>query len=185
MKDIEHIIEGCRKENRNAQLLLYKHYAALMFGICLRYTANRFDAEDVLQEGFVKIFQKINTFRNEGSFEGWMKKIIVNSALNFLRKKKKVELSEITSKIENIKDDINEEEYEIEPEILMKIIQQLPVGCRTVFNLYTFEEHSHKEISILLDINEGTSKSQLARARKLLTKAVLNYKKINDYQFAK
>ena len=97
MKEIDTIVAGCLKEKRSAQQMLYKHYAGLMFGICLRYTGNRADAEDVLQDGFLKIFTNISRFRNEGSFEGWMKRIMVNTALNFLRQRNKNQLNLVVS----------------------------------------------------------------------------------------
>jgi RNA polymerase sigma-70 factor (ECF subfamily) len=184
MKEIESIIAACLKEQRNAQFMLYEHYAGLMFGICLRYTGNRTDAEDVMQDAFVKIFQNIKSFRQEGSFEGWMKRIMVNTALNYLRTKKKAKFTELTPLMMNSPEENTDIDYEVEPEILMKIIQKLPDGCRTVFNLYTFEDYSHKEIATLLSFTEGTSKSQLSRARKLLTEAVLEYKQKNNYQLA-
>lgn len=184
MKEIDSIIAACLKEKRSAQQLLYEHYAGLMLGICLRYTGNKADAEDVMQDGFVKIFQNIKKFRQEGSFEGWMKKIMVNSALNFLRQKKKIQFVELNQ--QNINMSIQNIDFEsaMEPEHMMRIIQSLPTGCRTVFNLYVFENYSHKEIAEKLGFTEGTSKSQLSRARILLTEAVAKFKKKNDYQLS-
>jgi RNA polymerase sigma-70 factor (ECF subfamily) len=178
MKEIDTIIAGCLKEKRSSQQMLYKHFAGLMYGICLRYTGNRADAEDVLQDGFVKIFMNISRFRNDGSFEGWMKRIMVNTALGFLRQKNKNQFISQEKEIPDLVDEI-----EIEPDIhareLMEIIRSLPEGSRMVFNLYAIEEYTHKEIGELLGISEGTSKSQLSRARKLIAQHYENYKKAN------
>ncbi len=184
MKEIDSIIAACLNEKRSGQHKLYELYAGLMYGICLRYTGNKVDAEDVMQDGFVKIFQNIKYFRQEGSFEGWMKRIMVNTALNFLRHKKKENFVEFTSVhsanlLENESFD-----PDFDPHQMMKIIQNLPIGCRTVFNMFAFEDFSHKEIAVQLGITEGTSKSQLARARKLLTEAVSEFKRKNDYQLS-
>lgn len=184
MKDLDNIIAACLKEKRSAQHLLYEQFAGLMLGICLRYTGNRADAEDVMQDGFVKIFQNIKSFRQEGSFEGWMKKIMVNTALNYLRNKKKENFVELTSQLMNSPDENSDFDQAIEPRQMMEMIQNLPVGCRTVFNMYAFEDYSHKEIANLLGFTEGTSKSQLSRARKLLTEAVLKFERKNDYQLS-
>lgn len=184
MKEIDSIIAACLNGKRSAQHKLYEHYAGVMFGICLRYTGNRADAEDVLQDGFIKIFNSIKSFRQEGSFEGWMRRIIVNTALNFLRQKKRENFIEFTA---NHLVNVQEDEYfdpEIEPQQMMKLIQNLPIGCRTVFNMYAFEDFSHKEIALQLGISEGTSKSQLSRARKMLTEAVAEFKRKNDYQLS-
>ncbi len=184
MKEIDSIIAACLKEKRDAQHLLYEHYAGLMLGICLRYTGCRADAEDVLQESFVKIFQNIKSFRQEGSFEGWMKKIMVNTALNFLRKKKREHFVELTPQHINNLDENQDFDSELDPQQMMRIIQNLPIGCRTVFNMFAFEDYSHKEIAEKLGFTEGTSKSQLSRARKLLTEAVAEFKRKNDYQLS-
>ncbi|MCX6233052.1 MAG: sigma-70 family RNA polymerase sigma factor [Bacteroidetes bacterium] len=179
MEDINTIIAGCLNKKRSAQQLLYKRYEGLMFGICLRYIGNKVDAEDVLQEGFVKIFMNIEKYRNEGSFEGWMRKIMINSALTYLRNKVKVVF--ITQQTD-IPDDHHEEIYaevDIQPSELMKIVRSLPEGSRMVFNLYAIEEYSHKEISVMLGISESTSKSQLSRARKIIAYSIEKLKKNN------
>jgi RNA polymerase sigma factor (sigma-70 family) len=180
MKEIDNIIAGCLKEKRSAQQMLYKHYAGLMYGICLRYTGNKADAEDVLQDGFIKIFININHFRNEGSFEGWMKRIMVNTALHFLRQKTKNKFITQQTEIPDIIEEDENIEYDIQPKELMNIIQALPDGSRMVFNLYAIEEYSHKEISEILGISEGTSKSQLSRARKMLAYHIERLKKGNN-----
>jgi RNA polymerase sigma-70 factor (ECF subfamily) len=178
MEEIDTIIEGCLKEMRSAQQKLYKQYAGLMYGICLRYTGNKADAEDVLQDGFVKIFVNIKSFRNEGSFEGWMKRIMVNTSLCFLRQKSKNQFIVQQKEIPDILEDIDIE-YDIEPQRLMKMVLALPEGSRMVFNLFAIEEYSHKEIGEMLGISEGTSKSQLSRARKMLAFQIEKFKKDN------
>jgi len=178
MKEIDTIIAGCLKEKRSAQQMLYKHYVGLMFGICLRYTGNRADAEDVLQDGFVNIFMNISRFRNEGSFEGWMKRIMVNTALGFLRQKNKTQFISQGKEIPDIIDEV-EMDIDIQPCELMKMIQALPEGSRMVFNLFAIEEYTHKDISLMLGISEGTSKSQLSRARKILVSQYEKFKKAN------
>ncbi|MFZ4399594.1 MAG: RNA polymerase sigma factor [Bacteroidales bacterium] len=178
MKEIDTVIAGCLKEKRSAQQMLYKHYAGLMYGICLRYAGNRTDAEDVLQEGFVKIFMNISRFRNEGSFEGWMKRIMVNTALGFIKQRSKNQFILQEKEIPDIIEEV-EVESDIQPQELIKMIQALPEGSRTVFNLFAIEEYTHKEIGIMLGISEGTSKSQLSRARKMIALQYEKFKKAN------
>lgn len=180
MKEIDTIIAGCLKEKKVAQQMLYKHYAGLMYGICLRYTGNKADAEDVLQDGFVKIYLNISRFRNEGSFEGWMKRIMVNTALCFLRLKTKNQFITLEKEIPDIIEEDENIDYGIPPGELMNMIQALPHGSRMIFNLYVMEEYSHREISEMLGISEGTSKSQLSRARKILAFHIEKHKKANS-----
>ncbi len=173
----EELISGCIKGKRSAQKALYDLYASRMFGICLRYARNRDDAEDMLQEGFIKIYSSMSSFRGQGSFEGWMKRIMVNNALNMLRKNAKAFLfSELNESTYVVPDETENENDlmklygEISPQILMKQIAALPDGYKVVFNLYAIEDYSHKEIGEMLNISENTSKSQLSRARKYLRK---------------
>jgi len=173
----EELISGCVKGKRSAQKALYDLYASRMFGICLRYARNRDDAEDMLQEGFIKIYSSMSSFRGQGSFEGWMKRIMVNNALNMLRKNAKAFLfSELNESTYVVPDETENENDlmklygEIPPQILMKQIAALPDGYKVVFNLYAIEDYSHKEIGEMLNISENTSKSQLSRARKYLRK---------------
>lgn len=173
----EELISGCIKGKRSAQKALYDLYASRMFGICLRYARNRDDAEDMLQEGFIKIYSSMSSFRGQGSFEGWMKRIMVNNALNMLRKNAKAFLfSELNESTYVVPDETENENDlmklygEISPQVLMKQIAALPDGYKVVFNLYAIEDYSHKEIGEMLNISENTSKSQLSRARKYLRK---------------
>ncbi len=161
------LIESCKSNNRDAQYKLYSLLSGKMFAVCLRYAKNREAAEDLLQEGFVKVFINIDKFRGDGSFEGWVRRIIVNTAVEHYRKSTKM------YPVMNV-DDINKDipwadtGDELELEDLMKMIDKLSHGYKTVFNLYVVEGFSHKEIGEMLEISEGTSKSQLARARYLL-----------------
>jgi RNA polymerase sigma factor (sigma-70 family) len=172
--DIEHIIEGCRRKEPKAQRLLYEQFSAQMYGICLRYCGSAEDAQDVLHEGFLKIYDKIGQFESKGAFEGWVRRIMVNTALEKYRSKYKVI---------NIQDNIKEAEGHGQEDLvgnltaqeLMKIIEELSPKYRMVFNLYAIEGYSHKEISEMLDINEGTSKSNLSRARAILQEKVNTY----------
>lgn len=167
MENIEDIIKGCVEGKRLAQNELYKRFAGKMYAVCVRYSKDSTEAEDVLQDGFVKVFQNIQHFKSEGSFEGWVRRIMVNTALEKFRKKNHLypvgEIFEVAKdlKHEDVENNLHAEE-------LMKIIQKLSPGYRMVFNLYAIEGYSHKEIGEQLGISEGTSKSQLARARAVL-----------------
>lgn len=170
----EAIIDGCKRGEPRFQELLYQKYAARMMAVCTRYAKTRFEAEDVFHEAFVKVFKHINTYQ-EGSFEGWMKRIFVNSAINNFRKNQKHYNHEQHS-------DENESSSgedlilsEISTKELMAVIAQLPEGYRLVFNMYVLEGYTHKEIGELLNIAEGTSKSQLAKAKAFLKKILSNY----------
>jgi RNA polymerase sigma factor (sigma-70 family) len=165
---------------------LYEKYAAVLMGLCLRYTKNREEAEDVLQEGFIKIFKYIETYGAKGSFEGWMKRIMVNTAINYYKKNKKLRMEEAL--------DVNnarhvgtgsvgaEDTLDVPQEVLLAHINDLPAGYRLVFNMFVFEGLTHREIAGELDISEGTSKSQLAKARRQLRTKVEKY--IEQYQKA-
>jgi RNA polymerase sigma factor (sigma-70 family) len=164
------LLKGCLQNDRKYQKLLYDTYSGKMYAVCLRYMSNTDDAQDILQDGFIKIFKNLERFRNEGSFEGWMRRIFVNTAIEQLRKKKlEVHLSETAEAIElkavGAPEKLNEKD-------LLRIVQELSPGYRTVFNLYVVEGYSHKEIGEILNISEGTSKSQLARARIILQEKI-------------
>ncbi|MFZ4521664.1 MAG: RNA polymerase sigma factor [Bacteroidales bacterium] len=168
------IIEGCIAGKRSAQSALYRKYAAVMLALCLRYAQNHDEAEDILQEAFLKIFQNITSYRKEGSFEGWMKRIMINHALNYYRKNRKLPFLEDIAGI-NETEIVESEEQQalhapVSAEKLTALIQMLPPGYRMVFNMYVFEEYSHKEISRELSISENTSKTQLLKARRMLRK---------------
>ncbi len=161
------LIEGCRNNNRDAQYKLYQVLSGKMFAVCLRYSKNREVAEDLVQEGFVKVFNNIDKYRGEGSFEGWVRRIFVNTAVEHYRKNSKmypvVDVEQVSTEVEWVNPG-----DELQLADLMNLINQLSPGYRTIFNMYVIEGYSHKEISEMLEISEGTSKSQLARARYLL-----------------
>jgi RNA polymerase sigma factor (sigma-70 family) len=172
------IIEGCISGKRKAQNELYSIYSSLFYGICLRYAGNRTEAQDILQEGFIKIFSRIETFNHRGSFEGWMKRIIVNTALNYLRDHARERFFiSFNDEAETIPDEItqNESPEPLPEETMLNLVQGLPGGYRMVFNLYVFEGHTHKQISELLEISENTSKTQLMRARLMLRKQIAEF----------
>jgi len=161
------IIQGCIDGNRQMQELLYSQFAPKMFGVCLRYAGNTEDANDIIQEGFIKIFKNIGKFRNEGSFEGWVRRIFVNTSIEHFRKK--VKLYNVTEVQENTIEDKELDALDVlAAKDIIHIINELSPGYKAVFNLHVIEGYSHKEIAGLLGITEGTSKSQLARAKGVL-----------------
>lgn len=165
--DLE-IVEGCRKNKRKYQELLYRKYAKKMYGICLSYAKDRAMAQDILQDGFIKVFKNITSYKGEGSLEGWIRKIITNTALDYLRKKTKgYEFIDDNKEVEEEKTDRTVLE-KINFDALIKMVAQLPEGAKMVFNLYALEGFTHKEIAEKLDITIGTSKSQYKRARAML-----------------
>lgn len=178
----EEILVRDIKQNRNGALaVLYDRYAPIFLSISLRYCGNRQDAEDVLHDGFIKIIKHLHSFKfsSSGSFEGWMKRIIVNTALNFLRdRSKENRLSDVDLYRERIPDLDDEPDPwkelddQVTKEQIMEMICDMPLGYRTVFNLYVFEEYSHKEIAEKLQVSENTSKSQLLKARIFLRKKI-------------
>ena len=171
----EEIIEGCRIGRRKAQHELYNRYAGSMFGIAMRYCRNKSEAEDALQESFIRIFKYIKSFegRNEGSLSAWVKTIVINTTLSYNRNNKKHHYTEDVDEVQvgvmPVFDLFSGNDQNEDRKIkVMKAMQKLPDGYRTVFNLYCIEGYSHKEISEILDVSENTSKSQLSKARKYL-----------------
>lgn len=170
MNDRE-LIEGCLSGKAEYERMLYERFSAKMFVLCLRYARNKMEAEDIMQDGFIRVYRKLHTFKHKGSFEGWIRKIMVHSALKFLKKSSnKNEFSNLDEvKEEPIKSkaisDINEKE-------LLDLVNQLPHGYKTVFNLYVIEGYKHHEIADMLEIGESTSRSQLLKARKYLQNAL-------------
>lgn len=161
------LLNGCLENDRRAQEQLYRWLSPRLFAVCLRYAADREAAEDILQEGFIKLFQKLGSYRAEGSFEGWARRIIVNTAIEHFRKIKPV-LS-LESEYAPTEPSLRETGVtQLEAKELSALIQELPVGYRTVFNLYAVEGYNHAEIGQLLGISEGTSKSQYSRAKRWL-----------------
>lgn len=183
----EKIIEGCLAGKRKAYKWLYDKYAPTMMGICMRYCHDRPSAEDVLQEGFLKVFRNIGKFRGEGSFEGWIKRIIVNTSVDHYKiASKQFNHDPITDIREtDMTDRDDEEPFSVEAmglkqEDIMQMIRELPEGYRMVFNLYAIEEFTHREIAGKLGISESTSKTQLMKARRLLRGYVENWIKSQE-----
>ncbi|KAB2918580.1 sigma-70 family RNA polymerase sigma factor [Oscillatoria amoena NRMC-F 0135] len=172
----EEIVAGCLKGDPKYQKALYSQYSKKMYGVCLRYASDPEAARDLLQDGFIKVFQNLAGFKGQGSFEGWIRRIMVNNALEMLRK--------LSSKAQHVDvEDVQEELYEstnfsrYDMNYLLSKIQQLAPGYRAVFNLYVIEGFQHNEIAEMLGISENTSKSQLSRARKLLQESLEDVKK--------
>ena len=167
------LIEGCLLGNPVMQKNLYDKYAPKMYGICLRYAANTEDAKDILQDGFVKVFINLSKFKAAGSFEGWMRRIFVNTAIEHYRRK-----NQLYAISENQEENIPNQDIsaldELAAEDIIRLISELPNGYRTVFNLFAVEGYSHKEIATMMNITEGTSKSQYARAKAWLQEKIGN-----------
>ena len=161
----EQLVKGCVRKDRVAQKNFYQRFCGKMMGVCLRYADSRDEAQDILQESFIKIFDKIETFSGKGSLEGWVRRIVVNQALDNYRKnkmhKKNIDLADVAYQVED--DEKIMDSFAAED--LLGVIRKLPTGFRTVFNLYAIEGYSHKEIAAQLNISESTSKSQYSRAR--------------------
>lgn len=168
----QQIIAGCIQGNRKYQQMLYNLFSGKMFAVCLRYAGEYNAAQDLLQEGFVKVFRNIEKFRGEGSFEGWIRRIFVNTAIEHYRKQVNLYALHDTEVKHYEYYDTSALEL-LKHEDVLKMIQKLSDGYRTVFNLYVIEGYSHKEIGEMMGISEGTSKSQLARARYLLQKMIM------------
>ncbi|WP_367756241.1 RNA polymerase sigma factor [Flavobacterium sp. WC2430] len=178
---LDQIINDCKKNHPKAQEQLYQLFAKKFYGVCLKYSSNYADAQDNLQDGFLIIFRKIDQFSGKGSFEGWAKRIMINNAL---QKFKGIRYMEVIN--ENIPDDDIEIDDENVPiEYLMKIIQELPDQYRLVFSLYVLDGYSHKEISEILKITTGTTKSNLSRARLILKEKIEAYTRIEIKSLAK
>lgn len=159
---MKNLINGCKQQDRKAQEKLYHQFSGKFFTICLKYSSSYDQAKDNLQEGFLKIFQNISQYRGKGQFEGWMTRIMINTALKEYQKKSIF----LTVNEETLEEpEVEFEEEQISVDFLIQIIQELPDRYRLVFNLYAMDGYSHKEISEMLKISEGTSKSNLARAR--------------------
>ncbi|HAF31293.1 MAG TPA: RNA polymerase subunit sigma-70 [Bacteroidales bacterium] len=179
MDNYSDIIKACLKGNRIAQNRLYQLFADKMYGVCLRYADNEDEAKDILQDGFIKVYVNLKQFNNKGSFEGWIRRIIVNTALEKFRDKNYLFAVNMESEY-----DANSSHYdhilsELSAKDLLKLIQDLSPQYRTVFNLYAIEGYSHKEICEKLKIKEGTSKSNLSRAREILKEKVKQYYNIS------
>jgi RNA polymerase sigma-70 factor (ECF subfamily) len=173
------LIDGCRKQDRHAQRFLFEHFSGRMLSLCCRYVKDRMDAEDVMVVAFTKVFDRIKQFKGDGSFEGWVRRIMVNESLTYLRKNKSMYL-ETDIEAADREPDYNKISGELEAEDLRKLIADLPTGYRIVFNLYAIDGFSHQEIADQLGVSENTSKSQLSRARTLLQKRLIEMEEGGD-----
>ena len=176
---LEQLIQDCKKKNTKAQGELYKLFSSKLFAICLKYSRNRVEAEDNLQDAFLTIFNKIEQYKGKGSFEGWLKRVTVNTVLQRYRNEKVFDIINENT-IEDVVVEVDENPVSID--YLLQIIQELPDRYRLVFNLYVLDGYSHKEIANMLKINLGTSKSNLARARQILKQTIENYKTTQSLQ---
>ena len=170
----ELMLAGCIRNNAAAQEALYNRFSPRMLGVCYRFAKNREDAEDMLQEGFIKVFRKMDSYRGDGSFEGWMRRIFVNTAIEHFRRKRYLmpvterEENTIEGKYNSVLDDLGAKD-------ILALVQELSPGYRTVFNMYVVEGYTHREIADMLGISEGTSKSQLSRAKVILQDMVKTF----------
>lgn len=172
--NVKQLVKDCLDGQSGAQEKLYRAFSAKMYALCLRYANNKDDASDILQDGFIKVFTKLHQFNHAGSLEGWIRRIIVNTALERFRRP--VVEQRFTREIPDIPEDESTEMIMDIPESeLLKFIQELSPQYRSVFNLYVIEEYSHKEIAEMMNISEGTSKSNLSRARLALQEKIARY----------
>jgi RNA polymerase sigma factor (sigma-70 family) len=174
----DELVKGCVEGNRTFQQKLYSTYASKMLVLCNRYCRTSAEAEDVLQEAFIKIFAKISSFRFESSLGGWIRMVVVNTAINHIRKEKDMQFSVEIDNAYMVENNVTSAISELNYNELIGLVRSLPLGCQTVFNLYAIDGFDHKEIGEKLGISIGTSKSQYARARGLLQKKIQS---INKY----
>lgn len=178
---LDQLIKNCKKRDAKAQSQVYQLFAKKLYSLCLKYSRNYAEAEDNLQDAFVTIFSKIDQFKNKGSFEGWAKRITINTALQRYKSKG---VFNIVNEDQIADEEVEIEEGNIPLDFLLEIIQNLPDKYRLVFNLYVLDGYSHKEISELLNITTGTSKSNLSRGRQILKQKIENYKKGTNSQIS-
>lgn len=176
---LDQLIESCKINNTKAQSELYKLFSSKLFSVCLKYSRNYAEAEDNLQDAFITIFKKIDQYKSKGSFEGWLKRVAINTVLQKYRSEKVFDIIN-ENVIDEVELDVDEESISID--YLLRIIQELPDRYRLVFNLYVLDGYSHKDIADMLDINIGTSKSNLARARQILKQTIEDYKSTQSLQ---
>ncbi len=175
---LEELILNCKNQELKAQEELYKKFSGILFSVCLKYSPNYHEAEDNLQDAFITIFKRIEQFEGKGSFEGWMKRVTVNTVLQKYRKQKVFKLSNEEQLEEEAVVEI--EDNAVPLDFLLKIVQELPDRYRLVFTMYVLDDYAHKEISDLVGISIGTSKSNLARARGILKTKIEDYYKQNE-----
>ncbi|MFP3861065.1 MAG: RNA polymerase sigma factor [Bacteroidales bacterium] len=170
--DLTNIVKACKKGDKKSQKLLYDIFSPRLYGLCLRYSSDEHEAKDLLQEGFIKIFSKLNQYKNQGSLEGWMKRIVINTAMENFRKSNNLILRHSDIHLENTHVKYEHVLEELNSKDLLRMIQSLSPQYRAVFNLYAIEGYNHQEIAHKLNISEGTSKSNLSRAREMLKKKI-------------
>jgi RNA polymerase sigma factor, sigma-70 family len=181
MTELE-LVDGCKKKDRTIQQILYEIYSPQMLGICLRYIGDQMTSQDILHDGFIKVFLSFDSFhyRGEGSLKAWMSRIFTNTCLEYLRKNNALKE---TVALDEWKESTGPEEAEydlISTDALMQFISELPAGYRTIFNMYVIDDFSHKEIGEKLNINESSSRSQLSRAKNILANKIKKYIKENE-----
>lgn len=174
MCKLDNILNKCRQGDRRAEEQLYRMYATQMFTLCVRYSRNRAEAEDNFQDGFIRVFESLGQYAGKGSFEGWMKRIFIRISLEKYRKVRPLQLME---ELPEEPEDEPGMDWQLPAEVLNRFVEELPEKYRLVFHLYVMEEMQHKEIAALTGITEGTSKSNLARARNILKKKITEYLK--------
>lgn len=181
MTELAEIIEGCKKENEKYRQMLYRKFSGFTYGVCLRFARNDFDARDIMQEGWVKIFRHISSYSQDNSFEGWIRRIMINTAITLYRKNLKHAYQEDITDVAFSKYDREPmEDLDFTREEMMNAIKELPAGYGMVFNMYVIDGYKHKEIGEMLGIDINTSKSQLSRAKKYLQKELLKLSEINQ-----
>ncbi|MBP9069763.1 MAG: sigma-70 family RNA polymerase sigma factor [Bacteroidia bacterium] len=182
MENLVEIVNRCKQNDPKAQEILFNSFSKSLYGICCRYLKNRDDAEDVLQDSFIKILLNINQYRGEGNFEGWMKRITVNTALTYLKEKQKIKF-ETADKLYIVDEPEEEIDQDIKAEYILECLNELPMGYRTIFNLYLIEGFSHKEIAEQLGIKEATSRSQYSKGRQYLIELINKKEEIKQKQW--
>lgn len=179
MTELAELIDGCKRNQRQAQDALYKRFSRMSYGVCIRYTGNQYDAEDVMQEAWVKVFTHIETYSKDNSFEGWVRRIMINTAITHYRRNLKHAFQDDVEDVPWLEDHSSNPGGDFTREELLKAINKLPNGYRMVFNMYVVEGYKHKEIAEMLEIDINTSKSQLSRAKKCLQKELEELAKVN------
>lgn len=170
----EELVRGCVEGKSKFQQALYTKFAPVMKGVCIRYSDTVEEAEDILQDGFIKVYLNLKNFRLDGSLEGWVRRIMVNTALNYYRAKQKSSYHANIDEIVEIVEDVRIDNYDmLNAKVLLKMIEELPPGYRTVFNMFEIEGYSHKEIADELNVSVNTSKSQLLKARRSLQQKII------------
>jgi RNA polymerase sigma factor (sigma-70 family) len=173
----EELLKGCLEERQDCQRELYKRFAGKMMVVCIRYTKDKLEAEDMLQDGFIKVFDNVGKFKQEGSLEGWVRRIMVNTALNKIRANK-MKFEDISETVSHLADGDTNVIDKLSEEAILEIISHLPNGYKYVFNMFAIEGFSHKEIAEKLGIEEASSRSQYAKARKYLQNQIIQLEQI-------